>query len=204
MSRTARQERNYGEVSIGACPFLSRRAPCSMLLQDDSGRALAAEWAVLPRPWEAGVWMNAGRPDLQGRASSELSRWRCPLTYVQEQTWIFEIDWVPWLMELGVRWQAWTTSVDSQWMGPLRSAMGAALGAPALVFDLWHARAEVLPGDMQGALALMVLGRDAVLWQGDISFCYHGGRWYDGLGAARARRRMGMCLVHSTRFQRCV
>ena len=154
-----------------------------MLLQDDWGRAVAAELAVQPRLWEAGVWMDAGRPDLQGRACGEVRRWRCPLTYVQEQVLIFEIDQLLWPMELGVRRQAWPTSVDPEWTAPLHRAMGAASAAPTLVFELWQARGEVLPGDLQGASALMALGGDAVLRQRDFSLLLPRGtamRWPRG------------------------
>ena len=65
---------------------------CSMLLHDDWGRALVAELATQPRPWENGTWMECGRPDLQGRDGSDVSQWRCPLTYMQEQMLLFEMD----------------------------------------------------------------------------------------------------------------
>ena len=110
--------------------------------------------------------MDAGRPDLRRQVGSEVSRWRCPLAYVQEQVLIFEIDWLPWPMELGVWRQAWPTSVDPEWTGPLRKATGVVSAAPTLVFELWHAQGEVLPGDLQGASALLALGGDAVLRQG--------------------------------------
>ena len=82
---------------------------------------------------------------------------------------IFEIDQLPWPMESGVRGQAWPTSVDPEWTGPLCRAMGAVSAVPTLVFELWHTRGEVLPGDLHGASALMALGGDAVLRQRDFS-----------------------------------
>ena len=63
-------------------PLLPRCVPCNMLLHDNWGRTLAAGLAAQPRPWEAAVWMEASRPDLQRRAGSEVSQWRCLLTYV--------------------------------------------------------------------------------------------------------------------------
>ena len=82
---------------------------------------------------------------------------------------IFEIDQLPWPMELGVRRQVWPPSVDPEWTGPLRTAIGSASAAPKLVFPLWRARGEVLPGDTQRVSAQLALGGDAVLRQGDFS-----------------------------------
>ena len=127
--------------------------------------------------------MNGRATSWQGWANSEVSPWQCTLTYVQEQVLIFQIDQLPWPMESGVRRQAWPTSVVPEWTGPLRRVMGAASVAPTLVFELWHARGEVLPGDLQGASALLPLRGGAVLRQGDISLLLPRGaavRWPRG------------------------
>ena len=86
-----------------------------MLLHDDGGRTLAAELATQLRPWEDGIWIDDGRPDLQGRAGSEVSRWRCPLTYVK-QVLIFEIDQSPWPI-----WSSSSSSEDALCRCPIMS-----------------------------------------------------------------------------------
>ena len=42
--------------------------------------------------------------------------------------------------------------------GPPSQGYGGRVGGAMLVFELWHARGEVLTGDLQGALALLALG----------------------------------------------
>ena len=79
--------------ACGPCP---PECLCSMLLHDDRGRASATNMATQPRPWENGMWMEGGLPDLQVRAGIEVSQWRCPLKFVQQLVLLFEIEELLW------------------------------------------------------------------------------------------------------------
>ena len=57
----------------------------------------------LRNPGRGSGGLDGCRPPGPTKAASEVSRWWCPPTYVQEQVLIFEIDQLPWPMESGVR-----------------------------------------------------------------------------------------------------
>ena len=141
------------------------------------------------QPWEDGEWIDRLHPDASGRAGNVVSRWQQPLWYWPSQVLMLEMGQFPWPLESGVRRPL---SVFPKRTAPVRRAMGEASASLAILSDLWHARGEILPSYLSGALDTLASGGDEVLNQGDYPTS-HGGWRCAGPGEGHGGRRSGMC-----------